>query len=618
MDRGTLSILLLGFGTLGSPAYAQSAATGISVPPPKPPKQGEPDLDFDSWETWWDFNKDLYLDLRHRASQSVFSGDSDVLVGLERAAAGEDGFRPSRPFLLQNVAPALHRVAASGERDLVIPALLSIAKTAHDPEADLADLIPFLRRDEEMAETAALAIGGLPTSGGLDVLVDLLEDSPQGRKWTGSPTAVPSRLRAFAAYGLGLRASRIPPGEDQETIRAALWKTLIDPAPAPLDARLAAILSLAKGKPRDPQGLVDDLFLLLQDRNQHITVRAQIPNTIRELLLTAGDRQALNAMAERFGRILLWRFAPYQIRRPIAQSLGLMVEPGGDVFDATAALLQRASIWDRDLVVRRFSLLSLAYLGAKAGPGSKLVQEVLVPHFLDRMLHAPTLGRPWAGLALGIMVARSPRTGGVPWPAILGHALEVKFRDEKNPNIRVGYAMAMGLAHDENAAEEIFQFLAESKVTVVQGSCAIALALMGARQFQDEMFALLKTSGNEPELLRDLSIALTLLRDRRVVPALLQLLQDDANGPPSGPVIQAVATSLAILGDRRGVLPLLRLLPRRSISPTDRALVVQALGYIADEHPFPAFFPFAQNLNYTALLNTATDPAAKRGFLNRL
>ncbi len=618
MTRGKLWILLLGLGALGASASAQSAATGISVPPPTPPKEGEPDLDFDSWETWWDFNKDLYLDLRHRASQNVFSGDSDVLVGLERAAAGEDGFRPSRPFLLQYVAPALHQVAAFGARDLVIPALLSIAKTAHDPEADLAGVIPFLRRDAEMTETAALALGRLPTSNGLNILVDLLEDSPEGRKRTGSPTGVPTRLRAFAAYGLGLLASGLPPGEDQETIRAALWKTLIDPGPAPLDARLAAILALAKVRPRNPKRLVDDLFLLLQERRQHITVRSHIPNAIREILLASGDRDAIAAMTERFGRILLWRFAPYQIRRPIAQSLGLMAEPGEAGFEPTVRLLQRTSIWDRDLVVRRFSLISLAYLGAKAGPASELVREELVPHFLDRMLHAPTLGRPWAGLALGILVARSPRTGTVPWPAIMGHALEVKFRNEKNPNVRVGYALAMGLAHDENAADEVFQFLMESKVTVVQGTCAVSLALMGARQYQDEMLDLLKASGNEPELLRDLSISLALLRDPRVVPALLQLLEDDADGPPSGPVIQAVATSLAVLGDRRGILPLLRLLPRRTISPTDRALVVQALGYIADEHPFPAYFPFAQNLNYTALLNTATDPAAKRGFLNRL
>ncbi|MFQ5748774.1 MAG: hypothetical protein ACE5H3_04865, partial [Planctomycetota bacterium] len=358
MTRGKLWILLLGLGALGPSLSAQSAATGISVPPPTPPKEGEPDLNFDSWETWWDFNKDLYLDLRHRASQNVFSGDSDVLVGLERAAAGEDGFRPSRQFLLQHVTPALHQVAAFGERDLVIPALLSIAKTAHDPVLDLAELVPFLRQDAEMAETAALALGRLPDSGGLKILVDLLEDSPQGRKRTGTPTAVPPRLRAFAAYGLGLLASRLPPGEDQETIRHALWKTLIDPGSAPLDARLAAILSLAKVKPRDTKQLVADLFLLLQERRQHITVRAHIPNTIRELLLAAGDREAVRTMAARFGRILLWRFAPYQIRRPIAQSLGIMAEPGGEDFETTVKLLLRTSIWDRDLVVRRFSLIS--------------------------------------------------------------------------------------------------------------------------------------------------------------------------------------------------------------------------------------------------------------------
>src|SRR5262249_21733310 len=114
---------------------------------------------------------------------------------------------------------------------IVTGCLVALAKIGDAPsetgESGLqGTLVRFLAdRNQEISETAAVALGILANPRAVPILEQLLTDSPGGRALVARPE-VAYRTRSFAAYGLGLIGARTRSEEDRRHVVAVLRKTL--------------------------------------------------------------------------------------------------------------------------------------------------------------------------------------------------------------------------------------------------------------------------------------------------------------------------------------------------------------------------------------------------------
>ena len=137
-----------------------------------------------------------------------------LLPGSGPEGGPHQPLRPAEAQLRGQVVPALlEALHADPGVDLRTAILIALGKIGDDPSSRTstslaAHIRPFLSdSNQEVAETAAIALGILASERSVFLLADLLGDTPAGRKAVGE-REVPYRTRAFAAYGLGLVGNR--------------------------------------------------------------------------------------------------------------------------------------------------------------------------------------------------------------------------------------------------------------------------------------------------------------------------------------------------------------------------------------------------------------------------
>ena len=191
-----------------------------------------------TWQYWWNHNQHPYLGLKARLHMDLNSTDGEDWL-ISKGSSAQQGYssRPTAEQMRSQVIPAL--VAALGEKegnDLATGCLMALAKVgqgrAAELEMDLAGIIrPFVQSGtQEISETAVVALGILGEPSSVEFLVQLMLDGPSGRSYIGK-VQVPIRTRAFAAYGLGLIASR---AETSNDVRIRIANVLVEVLGIPL------------------------------------------------------------------------------------------------------------------------------------------------------------------------------------------------------------------------------------------------------------------------------------------------------------------------------------------------------------------------------------------------
>jgi len=122
------------------------------VTPPAPPKSGPrrngafsrknqgsaSSWGIERWEIWWENNKDAFLDLKNRIGSSrTYSGTGSFLTGRGRKDTAQPSGRPSTEVIRNEVLPALIAALDSDHPDVLDSALLAIARSTPDGDADL-------------------------------------------------------------------------------------------------------------------------------------------------------------------------------------------------------------------------------------------------------------------------------------------------------------------------------------------------------------------------------------------------------------------------------------------------------------------------------------------------
>jgi len=614
-------------GTYRGPGGTIPPAAGGSAGTPSP-STADPTGDVTSWAQWWSFNRDGYLNLKSAVQRGdpVTTG-KDYYLGRGQQDGVDSRLRPSRIALEQKVVPALiAAVRNESSVDIQGAALIALAKIGVEPAqgegataTTLVEVIgPFLAdANQELAESAALALGILADERSVFVLADLLADSVAGRR-ARRANQVDLRTRAFAAFGLGLVGSRTQKEDVRRFCVSRLAAALELGGSASHDLPVACAISLglvplsvAPEQPADDverpasssrQAQLAFVLAAFEDREQHgFLVRSHLALAAARLsggLAPPWKERVAGALIQ---SLSLSAKPERELQQACALALGLVGDDDADEIDARirARLIQLLD--EGDQLARYQALVSLAYVAARPGegqePGSAVgsVRKLL----FARVNRGTSISRPWAGLALAILEQRRRANGAGTSPdtrTALGRALE----NARSPDERGGLCTALGILGDPGASPALRALLSTSDDDRVRGFAAVGLGLMGAEAAREDLRAIVKSARFRPVLLKECAIALALLGDKQLVPELIGMLRQA--GSLSSQV--AIASALGFIGDARSVEPLIDLLEDEGSTDLARAFAAVALGITCERSALPWNHVLAADVAYGASTQT--------------
>lgn len=574
-----------------------------------------------SWETWWGYNKDGYLQLK-RAIHTSRVHTTDFFGGTEPT------LRPSEETIRTKIVPALkHALATERANDIVTGSMIALAKigdvvNGDDGSSEFAPLfVPFLKDpNQEIAETAAVALGILGSAPSFATLKALALDTPEGRTAVGGGE-VPFRTRAFATYGLGL----LGPRTNDELLHKDIVRTLVEivdsPKSATRDVKVAGLIAFglvpltwdaenAQATSKDPslsrQAQLRWLDQKLVDKELHDQIRAHVPTAIARLSAGASDEMRRATLAAFLDVIAPFSKHDKFVRQSTVIALGTLAQLGDGELDAkTVAALQSIIKEKRDdMQTRDFAAIALAQIGGR-GTGNVADEQRngLRNFLLEQASRGDSHMRPWAGLAVGVMEREVKDAGGTT-PLSVSETLRSLFTAAKSPETVGALAISLGISRDSDASKLLAARLTEIEVPNTQGYLCVALGLLDHTESIQGIKGIVKSSKFKPELLRQAAIGLGLLGDKDLVTDLVEML-----GVAQGLSSQAaIASALGFIGDARSIDPLVGMLERKAdMTDTARGFAAVALGIVADKEMLPWNSKISVNINYVATTSTLTD-----------
>jgi HEAT repeat protein len=553
------------------------------------------------WQYWWEFNREPFLDLKAKIhGPSVVTGSDDFFLGRVDRSAARDSLRPTPETIRRVIVPALlEALQKERNREILDSSMIALAKIGGD-DAFVDAIAAYLPdRNQTLVEAAAVSLGILARPKALPILRDLALDAPEGRKLVGR-SEVPFRVRAFATYGLGLLAYAAP--ETRKEVASILLEALESGRTAWQDVRIAAVISM--GLFADPEGrTVPALERVLDDAEAKETLRAHVPVSLAKILRASpGDARA--RVVERLVRSMRGSEEKERVRESCVIALGLLTTPAdGHAEDALRALGDVISSGREQ--ERNFAAISLARIG---GPEA-------VRMLRRGLARGKNLIRPWSGLALGVLCHTARKEGTlIPDRAGILEELRVALREESNPEYVAAYALALGLAGDTGALEEMARRLERIGDEEARGYLCVAMGLLESPEARELLHREVQGALRKPALLERAAIGLGLLSDREAVPELLRILAESKTLA----VQAAVATALGYIGDERSVEPLVAMLKNEELTDFARGFAAVALGIVADKEPLPWNSKIAVSVNYRALVPTLLGTALSSGILDIL
>lgn len=588
--------------------------------------------DLETWEYWWGFNKDPYLNLKAAIYAGTTTNSDDFWLGKD-ASNAKNALKPSEEAVRTKIVPAL-KEALEKERanDIVTGCLIALAKIgdkkSDDGSSEFEGIIAKFLKDpsQEIAETAAIALGVLANDASVQTLTDLATDSGDGRKLVGK-TEVPYRSRAFATYGLALIGNKTTNNETRQQIARVLVDLLSKPESSTRDIKVAAIIALglvpidvdpgegADGKgdvTASRQSQIKYLQKFFTDQNNHYQIRAHAPTAIARLLAPPGSPVEMkDSVCKMLLEALEVKNTKEDVVRSCVLALGQLGDTDKDKIDVEIRAALRKATTEADRQSRNFSMISMAQIGGRAGKGdgNEDGQKDCRTHLLSSLTGSKNHLRPWAGMGVGVM-ERALKDASLPQSASAKETLRTSLKGEGAPEILGAYAIAAGIAQDLEAKEILRGKLKDTSEQNAKGFLCVSLGLMGARDSLKEIQDIVRDSKYKPELLKQSAIGLGLLGDKELVPELVKMLEE-AKALSSQ---ASLASALGFIGDSRSIDPLVAMIKRKDLTESARGFAAVALGIVADKELLPWNSKLSVNLNYRA--NTSTLTGEGKGVLD--
>jgi HEAT repeat protein len=632
-----------GAGAPGAPGAGPGAG-------PRTGGGGDTGPDLTLWSFWWEFNKEPYLNLKAKIQDGgTVTGTDGFFLGHGEKKQGKDSLKPSEEQIRQKVVPALlAALQKETNNDIVTGCLIALAKIG-DAANETGDskfeqeIARFLGdKNQEISETAAVALGILANPKSIDKLELLLTDHPDGRKLVGA-NEVNYRTRAFAAYGLGLIGARTNDEANRTRIIGLLRKTIETDSTRSRDLKVSCIIAMGlvpletiessvqpekKGEAVPPESsrlaLLDYLLAFLQNADENYLVRAHCPTALARLLPGLPPEQ-FKTYRERIANDLLSRIdAKSKEQAEVVQScvlaLGLIgTSDKGEpidkkIYEALIAVPKDVS----DQQARNYAMIALAKIGGNVVQGAKDAEggvEDITKALLQQLVDGKSTVKPWAGMSCGVMANKLAKANNQSAKiGALQSAVRQALGDEKDPSKVGAFSIAAGIMQDVESKEMMMKRLDSEKDETARGYVAIGLGLMDAREAMEKIQRIVDESKYRPDLLKQAAIALGLLGDKDLVPKLVALLEES-----KGLATQAsLSSALGFIGDQRSIDPLVAMLQNDTLTERARGFAAVALGIVADKEPLPWNSKIGLDLNYRASTQTLTDQASGTGILDIL
>jgi HEAT repeat protein len=598
--------------------------------------------DLTLWSFWWEFNKEPYLNLKsHLHTQAVAeTGSDNFFTGLGDKGKSKESLKPTDAQIREKVVPALlNALKTEKNNDIVTGCLVALAKigdvkSESGKSAFEEEIRKFLSdSNQEISETAAVALGILSNPASIPTLESLLRDTADGRKLVNR-NEVLYRTRSFAAYGLGLIGARVADEATRKSVVKILREAVETDDTKSRDLKVSAIVAMglvpletidtATGE--DAQlaetsrtAQLDFLLRFFNDDTQEFLVRAHCPTAMARLLADMPAAQG-KVWRDKVAGALLDRVTEKkkdqaEVVQSCVLALGLFGTNGSEdakIREALAGLDDKV----KDIQANNFAMIALAKMGGRPGEadmeaGINEVSKVL----LTEIAKGKDVLRPWAGLGIGVMGNMLTKAQvSSPVMAEMSDALRTALEDEKDKSRLAAYAIGAGILGDVESEKILLDKLNKVTDDEARGYVAIALGLMNTRSAVEPIQAIITESKYRPTLLKQAAIGLGLLGDKDLVPNLIQMLAD-AKGLATQ---AAISSALGFIGDARSIDPLVEMLQNKDITERARGFAAVALGIVADKETLPWNTKIAIDLNYRASTQTLVDAQGGTGILDIL
>jgi HEAT repeat protein len=585
-------------------------------------------IDSSTWDFWWSFNRDAYIDLKLAVwGEGPRTGDGALWLGRGQKEGAALRLRPSDADLRNKVAPALLDTLRTESSDSIVTSCL--VALGQMGEVALADgdtgVVPAIRaflddKNQKVAETAVVSLALLRDPVVLPDLVALLGDTKRGRKLCGR-SSVPTRTRAFAALGMGLVGERsaitdvrrfaiyhlVDALENDDTSSDELGVACVTALGMVLAAEASGDAKEAADRPPSANRAAQIRYLAsyLEDSRRPTRVRAHAARALARLV----DPRVEDENKATVGRTLLDVLdengsGKRELRYGCLLALGLVGDADADALDVSIRKALTGAANDGDQLAKNFALVSLAQVSARPGrdtSGASMRAAEL--ELLRRFPRASSRVRSWLGLAIGLQGHGQPAGSGHPSEDARS-ALRMALEACRSPADVGAYALALGLLRDVEAEELLVEKLRYFQDDGARGDIALALGMTGSRAAVPVLRDMVRESFYRPQFLRQAVIGLALLGDKEILPELIETMRDSQ----SSSVKAAVASVMGYAGDARAVDPLIEMLRDRELVSRSRAFAAVALGHVADRDEVPWTLSVSRDLNYEAhsqVLNSA-------------
>ena len=537
---------------------------------------------FDIWEFWWENNKDRYLNLKNRLTDTTsVSGSPGLLTGRGKKRQISASRRPSRDMINNEVIPVLAQMLKT-ETDFNIldSAVLALGRSADGVLGNevLESVTPLLGNSTlSVQSSTALTLGVLNDESAVPNLQELLQDSSAGRRLTGGGS-IHWLVRAFAALSLGL----IGEGSGIDSLMSVAER-LPD---TDKDIKICAIVGMGLIGPDHQKSNDVRKFLegQLENRRLNPLIKSFIPTSLGKL----GMRESVPALHATF----IDRDTDNLVIQSCPIGLGQLATPADTkVVESLFDYVQEG----RDAQTRHFSIMSLAQIGARDEDEE---QSIDFHAQLEKLLFREIAGkgkqkshRSWASIASAVYVR-----GKDDLHARFGDRIVAAYEDESDPSFKSAHAVALGLLNFRSASDMIANDFNKMTAQDFRGYAGVALGFLQHDDAAESMRALCRNKATTPTLRLQAATGLGLMSDTQAVDTLIGTLE----GAKTLGVSSAVAKALGLIGDQDSIAPLKKIAADTGAKNLTRAFACVALGIVAEKTDLPWNAAISSNNNYRA------------------
>jgi HEAT repeat protein len=549
-----------GAGPTSGPGPNSPVGPSVKAPPTRKPvrteSKGAASNTDNNWDTWWEHNKHIFINVKKSNNKANVSGDDtgkkeegkDVWVDrMKEVMAKEFHYDPRT-----SAAIALGKIASSDNKQ----AFQVLVDGTEDQEL-------------QVRESSILALGLLGNKEAIPRLIKILESSDKKEVTE----------RFFAAISLGLIGdeSAVPVFEKiikntKDKLKEIKVGVLLAYGLMKNEKHIEYLVKIAKSPKFDDEIRATAVTAIAKVGSFEFAEKGKKINAAKDFMKLMGDKKT-----------------PKIIRRSIVNAFCEIGDP--KFYDEVADMYEK----EKDHLAKGFFVIAMAQLAKK---GDARAQKDVIKVLEKDIAKGSYNVRGFCAIALGLLKDRKATK-----------ILQERFKSVKDPLIKSSVCIGLGLLGDKSVVPDLVEEISPNSRSTddVQAYAALALGMIHQNDdtpdpsIVDALLKAIDEGKKKPNLLRQSCIALALMNARQQgIKAMLKILEDeDSSVFEKG----AAAQALGMFKDTSVVETLWKTYKAEFDSGKRRneyrAFLLIPIGAIKSKTDISPMAKIAENFNYT-------------------